>query len=173
MASRPYGYFCNLFIAVDQFFNALFGGSCEETISAVMWRWHADGKRHWPYYVVNCLFFWQDDHCYQAYLSELDRKQLGDAYKKADADELVTVSSYAQNALVEQELTVVRCNLRGERDGWVFRTAAGETVEYKILSQEFLEKVRRREVCFSASTKLRCRVFDNYWVARVDEIVDG
>ena len=64
-------------IAIDQLVNTLFGGWADETISSVAWRKRNDGKG-WAFLhcLVDCLFFWQPDHCKMAYESELDRKQL-------------------------------------------------------------------------------------------------
>ena len=64
-------------IAIDQFVNTLFGGWADETISRAAWRKRNEGKG-WRFLrcLIDCIFFWQKDHCKQAYRSELDRKQL-------------------------------------------------------------------------------------------------
>jgi len=72
-----YGYLARNAIALDQQVNALLGGSPDETLSARCHREDLAIKR-----LVNLLFFWQNDHCYQAYLSELYRKQLPKEYQK-------------------------------------------------------------------------------------------
>lgn len=64
-------------IALDQLANAILGGSCDETLSARCHREDLALKR-----LVNALFFWQNNHCYEAYLSELYRKQLPKEYQK-------------------------------------------------------------------------------------------
>lgn len=66
-------------IAIDQFVNTLFGGWADETISSVAWRKRNEG-RGWRFLrcFIDCLFFWQTDHCKSAYESELERKQLPD-----------------------------------------------------------------------------------------------
>ena len=64
-------------IAFDQLFNTLFGGWADETISCVAWRKRNEGKG-WRFLrcMIDCIFFWQEDHCKQAYESELERRQL-------------------------------------------------------------------------------------------------
>lgn len=76
-------------VAVDQLFNTLLGGKADETLSARAWRHHLDGTRSWPRWIIDHLFFWQDEHCKEAYESELYRRQLPDAYqdKRGDFDE--------------------------------------------------------------------------------------
>ena len=63
-------------IAIDQLLNALLGGMADETLSA---RAHCTGSA-WEY-VIDTLFFWQTDHCQDAYLSEKERKQLPQEYR--------------------------------------------------------------------------------------------
>ena len=63
-------------IAIDQFFNTLFAGYADETLSSRIYRHASKGKRVWLYNFVNLLFFWQDDHCKEAYESEMNRTQL-------------------------------------------------------------------------------------------------
>lgn len=61
-------------IALDQLLNTLFGGYADETLSSRAYRMRRDGKP-WPERVINGLFFWQEDHCYEAYMSEVKRRQ--------------------------------------------------------------------------------------------------
>lgn len=70
-------------IALDQVLNAVLAGRADETLSARCWRnrdnsWYWDGLRKG----IDLLFFWQDQHCYHAYLSELYRQQLPNHYRK-------------------------------------------------------------------------------------------
>ena len=65
-------------IALDQLANALLGGMADETLSA---RAHRTGSSWEP--VIDALFFWQDDHCFESYLSEKERKQLPPEYRDA------------------------------------------------------------------------------------------
>lgn len=63
-------------IAIDQLFNTLLWGYADETLSARAHRHALKGDREWPEKIINFLFFWQKDHCKQAYQSEIDRTQL-------------------------------------------------------------------------------------------------
>lgn len=65
-------------IALDQLANALLGGMADETLSA---RAHRTGSAWEP--VIDALFFWHADHCFESYLSEKDRKQLPQEYRDA------------------------------------------------------------------------------------------
>ena len=66
-------YWHQLLIAIDQLFNALFAGWADETISSRAyrcrdkWRWRITMR------VINVIFFWQDNHCKEAYLFELEQ----------------------------------------------------------------------------------------------------
>jgi hypothetical protein len=62
-------------IAFDQLLNTLFNGWADETFSSRCWRWHRDGKRSWPMYLVDALF-WSKCHCLDSYVSERDRAHL-------------------------------------------------------------------------------------------------
>ena len=66
----------NLVISLDQCFNCLLGsGYADETLSA-----HSHRTQDWRRYTINKIFFWQKDHCYEAYISELQRKHLPRGY---------------------------------------------------------------------------------------------
>lgn len=68
-------YIVQLAVAVDQLGNALLGGYADETLSSRAYR--QNHKRRWAVVekVINTIFFFQKDHCYKAYLAELDRRQ--------------------------------------------------------------------------------------------------
>ena len=67
----------NLLVSVDQNFNCLLGsGYADETLSAYSYR-----VGGWRYTTINMIFFWQKDHCYDAYTSELFRKHLPRGYE--------------------------------------------------------------------------------------------
>ncbi|GHT26804.1 hypothetical protein FACS18942_04930 [Planctomycetales bacterium] len=56
-------YIKNLMIAFDRLINSIFGGWCGETLSSRAYR------RKWKLrYVIDLLFFWQNEHCYESYL---------------------------------------------------------------------------------------------------------
>ena len=70
-------YFMKVGISFDQFLHSLLlGGDPDLTLSARCYRWHMKGKRSWPMWAVDLLFFWQDHHCETAYESEMDRLHL-------------------------------------------------------------------------------------------------
>ena len=69
-------------IAVDQLINTLFGGMADETLSARAYRHKIDGSRKWPAWLIDHLFFWQKDHCQNAYLSEIKRSHLPGKYSE-------------------------------------------------------------------------------------------
>ena len=62
-------------IAFDQLVITLFNGWADETFSSRCWRWHSDGKRSWPMYLVDALF-WSKCHCLDSYVSESERAHL-------------------------------------------------------------------------------------------------
>lgn len=63
-------------IAADQLLNALLAGWPDETLSSRAYRWEQNGVRSWPRRVIDRLFFWEKQHCYQSYLSEREGRQL-------------------------------------------------------------------------------------------------
>ena len=74
-------------IAFDQFINcfvSLFigGGWADETISARMWRNRAMPWWRGARWLVDKLFWWQPNHCYQSFVSELQRNQLPEDYQE-------------------------------------------------------------------------------------------
>lgn len=76
-------------IALDQLANTLLGGSADETLSARAWRTEADGKVLGSV-LRPCIdaLFWlltfgrQTTHCFDAYESELKRRQLPTHYQE-------------------------------------------------------------------------------------------
>jgi hypothetical protein len=56
--------------------NALLGGWADESLSAHAWRQHLEGKRDWPYQLIDTLLFFDDNHCRESYESEIERNQL-------------------------------------------------------------------------------------------------
>lgn len=78
-------YIIRVLLAIDQLLNVVIcNGSPDETMSAASYRMHRDG-RFWGFMmpVIDLMFRWQGypDHCYRAYLKELDRTQYPDEYK--------------------------------------------------------------------------------------------
>ena len=70
-------YIINLLVAFDQFINVLFSGQPDETISSRAWRCK-DVSSFWRFMrkFIDLLFFFQPQHCFKAYLAELNRKQI-------------------------------------------------------------------------------------------------
>lgn len=69
-------YFKKVLIAFDQLLNALLAGWPDETLSSRAFRWEQEGVRSWPRVVIDHLFFWETEHCYQSYISEREGRQL-------------------------------------------------------------------------------------------------
>lgn len=72
-----------ILIAIDQLFNALFGGWADETLSSRAWRQHGR-KTGWFILriVIDSLFFREGDHCRTAYESEQDRIQIPPEFRR-------------------------------------------------------------------------------------------
>ena len=70
-------YITNVLIGFDQFINTIFFGFPDETISSRAWRCK-DANSFWKvmHSLINKLFFFQKEHCFNAYLAELNRKQI-------------------------------------------------------------------------------------------------
>lgn len=77
------GQLIQIALGFDQLFNTLFGGFADETISARAWRL-SHSSRRWLYFrrFIDTLFFFQTDHCYRAYLAEVNRMQLPRSYNQ-------------------------------------------------------------------------------------------
>ena len=71
--THPDGF--QIFVALDQLINTLIGGFADETLSSRAHRRRLRGKGGVAW-VIDHIFFWQDEHCKTAYESELERAQL-------------------------------------------------------------------------------------------------
>jgi phosphohistidine phosphatase SixA len=71
-------YLLNNLIALDQLVNAILGGAPDETLSSRAYRTEQTGKIFGKFFrpVIDGVFFWQKQHCYKGYLSEVQRRQL-------------------------------------------------------------------------------------------------
>jgi hypothetical protein len=69
-------YLFNILLGFDQLANTLAAGYPDETISARTYRLRNKTKA-WQvaHITINTLLFFQKDHCYKAYLAEIQRKQ--------------------------------------------------------------------------------------------------
>lgn len=71
-----------ILIALDQLGNALLKGWADETLSSRSYRWNRD--KHALRFLrplIDGLFFWQENHCHRAYLSEKQRKHLAPEFR--------------------------------------------------------------------------------------------
>lgn len=69
-------YIKNILIALDQLLNTIFNGWPDETLSARAHRLEQERGRKWPRFLIDLILFFDKDHCYQSYLSEIERRQL-------------------------------------------------------------------------------------------------
>lgn len=73
-------------IALDQLINTLVWakhegfGFADETLSARAWRLGNSDRWLLIYYIINMIFFWQEDHCREAYRAECERRQYPPSY---------------------------------------------------------------------------------------------
>lgn len=70
-----------ILVALDQLVNALIGGFADETLSSRAHRRRLRGKGGVAW-VIDHIFFWQDEHCKTAYESELERAQLPPEFRE-------------------------------------------------------------------------------------------
>lgn len=75
----------NMAIGFDQFVNTLAGGTPDETLSARCYRLAVIKTPQSmialkAQKMIDAIFFWQDEHCKQAFVSEVERKQLPSVY---------------------------------------------------------------------------------------------
>ena len=75
-------YTRRVLIAFDQLVNALCKGYPDETISARAWRLK-DQSKFWMVMemVIDGIFFFDPNHCYESYLAERNRTQLHELYR--------------------------------------------------------------------------------------------
>ena len=78
-------YLYHVLIALDQLINTLLAGHADETLSSRAWRAYTKptifGKIFKP--LIDGLFYlFEKDHCYHAYMSELNRKQFPSEFQK-------------------------------------------------------------------------------------------
>lgn len=75
-------YLLNIAIWFDQGVNVFLLGSPDETLSSRAYRADRDNKIFGRVFrpIIDTLFFWQKKHCHQAYLTEVNRKQLSKTF---------------------------------------------------------------------------------------------
>lgn len=76
-----YSYGKNLLIALDQFVFALFGGSCDETLSSYAFRREQAGKGRALRVLIDCFFFFEKEHCRRSFESEKERRHLPEDFR--------------------------------------------------------------------------------------------
>ena len=69
-------YVKNVLIAFDQLLNALIGGWADATLSSHAYRMDVERNRKTVRKIIDTVLFFDEDHCYQSYLSEIERRQL-------------------------------------------------------------------------------------------------
>lgn len=74
-------YLKNIYISISQLGNTVLAGYPDESFSARCYR--KRDRKYWgkAYRVINAIFFWQHNHCYESYVSEKESKHLPDSYK--------------------------------------------------------------------------------------------
>ncbi|OZA06761.1 MAG: hypothetical protein B7X95_01375 [Methylophilaceae bacterium 17-44-8] len=71
-----------IWIVIDQLLNALLWGWSDETLSARAWRCRFKKSRWmWAVRIINCVVFWQDNHCQSAYQSEKLQRHIAPEYR--------------------------------------------------------------------------------------------
>lgn len=72
-----------IFIALDQLANTILGGYADETLSARAWRTENDGKIFGKIFrpIIDIIFFWDPNHCYESYISEVTKRQFPREYR--------------------------------------------------------------------------------------------
>jgi hypothetical protein len=85
-----------ILIALDQLLNTVFGGDCDEMLSARAFRKaHFDLSNYWNFIknAIDFVFFWQDNHCYKCFKTEYERRQLSDLYRMEKEKYLETINA--------------------------------------------------------------------------------
>lgn len=84
MLSGLVEYVLQNLIALDQQANTLTGGKADETLSSRAYRTEQKGRVFGRIFrpIIDGIFFWQYNHCYNAFLDEVKRKQLPSSFSK-------------------------------------------------------------------------------------------
>lgn len=66
-----------ILIAIDQLANAITGGWADETLSSRAYRMREKKQKYWGWTanVIDAMFFFQKEHCYNSWLEEVNRQQ--------------------------------------------------------------------------------------------------
>ena len=71
-------YHIRVLLAIDQLVTALLGGWPDESLSSYAWRLERRGKLAGKIFrrAIDSTFWWDANHCYNAWLAERERRQL-------------------------------------------------------------------------------------------------
>jgi len=71
-------------IAIDQLFNALLGGMADETLSSRAFRAEAKGRIFGIIFrpTIDFIFFFDKEHCFNSFISEVKRRHLPPDFQK-------------------------------------------------------------------------------------------
>ena len=72
-------------VAIDQLINTCIGGYADETLSSRAHRRRLRGKPGVAW-IIDHIFFWQPNHCQEAYESELNRMQYPPSMREESND---------------------------------------------------------------------------------------
>lgn len=75
-------YLKQVLIALDQLLNTLFKGYADETLSLRAYRLRVERGRVWPERIIDTVLFFDDNHCEESYISEVQRRQLPPSLRK-------------------------------------------------------------------------------------------
>ena len=107
--NKHLNYAQRLFLAFDQFLNAVFNGWPDETLSARTYRQYINtDKFRWifAYRLINILFFWQKDHCKEAYRHELEHYHMPRTYyRQTNKDRVQAKDTNIEDFTKNQEIT--------------------------------------------------------------------
>lgn len=78
-------YFHQIAISVDQVLNTLLAGWADETLSSRAYRCQED-KVRWKIVrkIIDIIFFWQDRHCMNSFINEIERMHLPPFYRREE-----------------------------------------------------------------------------------------
>ena len=75
-------YLKQVLIALDQLLNTLFKGYADETLSSRAYRLRVERGRVWAERIIDTVLFFDDNHCEESYISEVQRRQLPPSLRK-------------------------------------------------------------------------------------------
>ena len=78
-------YLFQVLLSLDQLFNTILGGMADESLSSRAWRMENKNKKIGKILrpVIDGIIFWDEDHCYNSFISEVKRRQLPRSFQEA------------------------------------------------------------------------------------------